>query len=136
MIRVNDSASLFASGLTCRPSRAFIDEVCAVLRVQREMYPHGADPRGLGITGPFSPVLPLFKAITTTVSAASSTTYGTGQVQLYYSADPDDAFGTADVDNASVPVFNWYTGSGTIPTNTHCHVFPSDNWRLLLTWDC
>ena len=121
-----------------RPSRLFVEQVAReVIRVQREMYPAGADPRGMGMAPGKSVVLPLFKAVTTTaITAASSTTYGTGSVQLYYSANPDDIAATADADNASVPVFNWYTGSGTIPTNTHCHVFPSDNVLWLLTWDC
>ena len=122
-----------------RPSREFIEEVArAVLRLQREIYPPGSDPRGMGKQAGH-PVLPVFKAITTTTIGAASSTdtnYGTGNVQLYFSADPDDDFGTADPDNASVPVYNWYTGSGTIPANTHCMVFPSDNALWLLTWDC
>lgn len=121
-----------------RPSLAFVEEVArAVLRVQREMYPPGSDSRGLGMYAGRGPVLPLFKAVTvTSISAASSTTYGTGQVQLYYSADDDSTGASVDADNASVPCLNWYTGSGTIPANTHCMVFPSDNALWLLSWDC
>ena len=121
-----------------RPSQAFIDQVArAVLRMQREVYPPGTDPRGKGRQYGRGPVLPVFKAVVASgISASSGNNYGSGAVELYASANPDDEFGTADPDVSSIPCNNWYQNSGTVPVGAHCMVFPSDGGLWLLTWDC
>jgi hypothetical protein len=74
--------------------------------------------------------------VTSAISQATGTTMGTGQVQLYYLATPDATVATADADNASVPVFNWYTGSGTIAVGKHVWVTTWSNAYWFLGGDC
>ena len=112
-----------------RPSQAFIRAVAReILRMQREVYPEGADPHSKGMQWSRQPWAGLQMAIVTTaITQASGTTYGSGYAQLYYSEDPDDSFGTADPDWTSTwnPVTNWYTTSGTIASGKHCFVAPT-----------
>ncbi|CEF48258.1 unnamed protein product [uncultured bacterium] len=77
--------------------------------------------------------------VTSAISAASGTTEGTGQAQLYYYADPDTTTLTADADSegaAHVDVVNWYTGSGTIPVGTHIILYAYNNRYRLIGADC
>lgn len=69
--------------------------------------------------------------VTTAITAASGTTYGTGAAQIKV----DDGSGAAiDDPTYSVPVtvMNWYTGSGTVAINTHIFIcWRNGGWRLL-----
>jgi hypothetical protein len=120
-------------------SRAFVDQVAKqVARVLLEVPHPGFDSRGKGTQGGGgSPVMIAYNAIVTSaISQASGTTFGTGQVQLYYADDQSSSALTQDTDNAAVPVQNWYTTSGTIATGKHCVVISISGALWLLTWEC
>lgn len=120
-------------------SRAFVAQVARqVTRMMRDIPFPGGDTRGKGSHfGGGSPVMIGYPAVVVTaISQASGTSFGTGNVQLYYPSTPDTSALTADVDNASVPVRNWYTTSGTIATGKHCAVMSMGGAMWLLSWDC
>ncbi len=74
--------------------------------------------------------------VTTAITACSGTTPGTGNAQLYYRATPDATSATADADNASVTVLNWYTSSGTIAVGKHINVYWWSNAYWFANGDC
>ncbi len=89
----------------------------AVQRVHRSI-PISGDPRPLGTKRMAAYAIGCAPAVVVTAITActlSSGTYtpGTGAVQLYY-MDDDATVASADVDNASVTVYNWYQNSGTV----------------------
>lgn len=120
-------------------SRAFVDEVAKqVARVLLEVPHPGFDPRGKGTqAGGRSPVVIVYTAIVTSaISAASGTSFGAGEVQLYYADDQTSSALTQDTDDAAVPVQNWYTNSGTIAIGTHVIVISISGALWLLGCDC
>jgi hypothetical protein len=119
-------------------SGRFVEQVAReVLRLQREVYPPGSDPRGKGLQYGLAAWAGAQMAIVTTaITAASSLTYGSGAVQLHYSVNPGDVAATPDPDVASYPVINWYTSSGTIGTGKHCFVFATSAGLTLLIYEC
>jgi hypothetical protein len=123
-----------------RVSRDFVREVAReVLRMQREVNPPGTDPRGRGVQLGKAPAMTVFKAVVTTaITAATSSSYGSGYVQLYYSSSPDATGGSPDPDwtSTSTPVRNWYQNSGTIAVGTNCYVVTADYGLWLLGADC
>lgn len=73
--------------------------------------------------------------VTSAISAASGTTYGTGQAQIKV----DNGSGVAiDDPNYPIPVAvtNWYTGSGTVAINTHIFICWRQGGFRLLGADC
>jgi hypothetical protein len=106
------------------------------MRLMRDI-PYPGDPRGKGTQGGRSPVVIGYPAIVTSaISQASGTTFGSGQVQLYYPATPDATLLTADADSTTMPVNNWFTTSGTIAAGKHCMVISFGGSLWLLTWEC
>ena len=75
--------------------------------------------------------------VTVAIPPGSGTTpSSTGQAQLYYLATPDSTAATADADNASVTVLNWYQSTPTIAVGKHILVFPWSGAYWLATGDC
>lgn len=126
------------SDRVARVSQAFVHLVARqVMRLRREVYPAGSDPRGMGLQYGRSPVVIGYTAVVTgAISPASGTVYGTGTVQVYYPANAGDPSLTEDADNPSVPVNNWYTTSGTIAVGKHCMVLSMNGALWLLEFDC
>jgi hypothetical protein len=102
--------------------------------------PISGDPRPR--TGRTSPPFGCFGIPAIVVGAigpctGSGTTWtpGTGAAQLYY-MDVDNTRTTADSDNTSVTVLNWFQNTGTIAVNKHVFVVLwSQNYWLVAT-DC
>lgn len=73
--------------------------------------------------------------VTTAITAASGTTYGSGACQIYI----DNNNGTAITDPAypsPVSVLNWSQNTGTIAVNTHVEIgWRNGGWRLIVK-DC
>lgn len=72
--------------------------------------------------------------VTTPITAASGTTYGTGAAQIYI-----DSSGAGISDGAypnPVTVLNWYTGSGTVANGTHIFISYRNGGYRLVGADC
>jgi hypothetical protein len=77
--------------------------------------------------------------VTTAISQASGTSWGSGNAQFYYQdADPDGSSSSlsADPDFTSVVVRNWYTTSGTVAVGKHCWCAAYSGAMWLMVWEC
>jgi hypothetical protein len=121
-----------------RLSAKFVHEVAReVLRMQREVYPAGTDPRGKGHQWAQAPWGGVQKGVVTTaITAASGLVFGQGACQVCYLLTPDATTTTQDPDAINHKVFNWYTNSGTVAVGTHIYVFAADSALWLLGLDC
>lgn len=103
--------------------------------------PVGSDV-GPGTSNNASTMVVYDAIVTTAITPASGTTWGTGKVQLYFCDDPTSTTAAQkDVDGddgaGNTSVKNWYVSSGTIAVGKHCTVIVGAGGGFrILTWDC
>jgi hypothetical protein len=125
-----------------QPASLTVDQATQIARQARRVkysIPYGGDPRAGAPLGRAPSGLPLIPAIVTSpISAASGTTYGTGSAQLYEVEDGDSTATAyeSDIEGGSIGVANWYQNSGTIANGTHIFVTPWSGLYWFVGGDC